>query len=349
MAEKLSNTIDVPLNNSGKSSNINENSTKTSESYFPIHPMVLRIDTVFSFNVYIRTQQDHYEIFHTAGEAYTAYIHGGIFKYSLSKLYVKDSDKHYYFNYLENFFIIIINDPLINILRKTQISHELVSHLAMIVCENPKAEIIIRYKNVIKPISEFIIKQKDAIYQLISMTKSSYNDYNHLVNVGIYGMGLAKEVLAKDVNFDMSEIAAGFFLHDIGICNIPKHIYHKQGSLTDEEWIIMKKHPQEGYNMLKKLNILTGEAQIIILQHHERHDGKGYPSGLKGNQIHTYSKICSIADTFDALTSYRPFRKAKKSFEALKIMHTEMKNEFDPKFFGRFVLLFSKSKNVEKT
>ncbi len=348
MAEKPTNMIDEPLNTSGKFSNITENSTKTSESYFPIHPMVLRIDTVFSFNVYIRTQQDHYEIFHTGGEAYTAYIHGGIFKFSLSKLYVRDSDKHYYFNYLEKFFIIIINDSFISTQKKAKISYELVSYLAMVVCKNPEEETIIRYKKVIKPIAEFVIKQDDAINQLISLAKSSYTVCNHLINVGIYGLGLAKEVLAKDLNFDMSEIAAGFFLHDIGKCTIPEHILYKQGSLSDEEWRIIKKHPQKGYDMLKKFNILTEEEQIIVLQHHERHDGKGYPAGLKGNQIHTYSKICSIADAFDALTSYRSFRKAKKSFEALKIMHTEMKHEFDPEFFSRFVLLFSKSKDVEK-
>ena len=87
---------------------------------------------------------------------------------------------------------------------------------------------------------------------------------------------------------------------------------------------------------------MNDETKIIVLQHHERKNGKGYPMGLKGDNINIYSKICSIADTFEALTSYRPFRKTSHtSFKAIKIIKKEMRNEFDPYFFEQFVLLFT--------
>ncbi len=76
--------------------------------------------------------------------------------------------------------------------------------------------------------------------------------------------------------------------------------------------------------------MISDEIKTIIMQHHERHIGDGYPLGLKGDQIHTYSKICSIADMFDALTSHRPYRYAKSSFNALQIMKNEMKKDFLP-------------------
>ena len=328
----------------------NEELSDKTGTYFAIHPMILRIDTVQSFDVFKKTANNTYELFHTAGEAYTSIVHGAIFKNSISTLFVKDTDKSHYYRYLENFFIIIINDPFIDSHTKAKVSHELLTNIASLICVKPDTGIIIRYKNVIKSITNFVINNKDAINNLISVSKTSYTDYNHLVNVGIYGMGLTKEIFVREIDFNMSEIAAGFFLHDIGKLNIPKHITHKQGPLSEKEWEIVKTHPEEGYNLLKKLNMLTEESEIIVLQHHERHDGKGYPKGLKGDQIHKYSKICSIADAFDALTSYRPFRKSKTSFDALKIMHTEMKNEFDPAFFSKFVLLFSKTKqhNVNK-
>ena len=323
---------------------INEESSDKTEAYFTIHPMVLRIDTVQSFNVFKKNSTSDYELFHPASKAYTSTVHGSIFKNSISRLYVKDSYKSDYYRYLENFFIIVMNDPFINSYTKAQISHDLITYIAKLVCKKPEKEIIIRYKTIIKSITDFVIKDKDAINNIISMVNPSCTDYNHLVNVGIYGMGLAKEIFVKEINFDMSEIAAGFFLHDIGKLNIPKHIIHKQGILTDREWKIIKTHPLEGYNILKKLDVLTKESEIIVLQHHERHDGNGYPKGLQGDQIHKFSKICSIADAFDALTSYRPFRKSKSSFEALQVMYSEMKNEFDPTFFSKFVLLFRRTK-----
>jgi HD-GYP domain-containing protein (c-di-GMP phosphodiesterase class II) len=80
------------------------------------------------------------------------------------------------------------------------------------------------------------------------------------------------------------------------------------------------------------------------MEHHERHNGSGYPRGLRGAQIHTYSKICLIADVFDALTAERPYKASKTPFQALQIMKTEMVDEFDPGFFARFVLMFGDRK-----
>jgi len=315
-------------------------------AHFPIHPMFMRIDTVPSFSIYTQTPIKTYLLFHKGGEPYNATVHSRIFKESISLFYGINAELDMFYRYVENFLILVINDPFINSPTKARISHALLTHLARLVCEKPEADTIVRLKNLVRTVSDYVLKHKDAINDLISMTTLSYNIYNHLVNVGIYGMGLAREVLAKKVDFDMSEIAAGFFLHDIGINKIDMNIIHKQGSLSDEEWKIIKKHPEAGYIILKSLNLVTEETKNIILQHHERNNGKGYPRGLRGDQIQKYSKICSIADAFDAMTSYRPFRKAQKSFEALKKMHVEMKDEFDPELFGQFVLMFSK--NIKK-
>jgi len=103
----------------------------------------------------------------------------------------------------------------------------------------------------------------------------------------------------------------------------------------------LKRHPRDGLRILAQFNEQSEPINLIVAQHHERHNGKGYPRGLKGDQIHTYSKICSIADTFDGLTSNRPYRKKYLTFHALKIMKNEMFRYFDPEFFQKFVKLFS--------
>ncbi|MFC1561219.1 HD-GYP domain-containing protein, partial [Candidatus Latescibacterota bacterium] len=142
-----------------------------------------------------------------------------------------------------------------------------------------------------------------------------------------------------------------FFLHDIGKCFIPSDIIIKSQPLTHEEWKILKLHPSHGYKLLSKFNVNSEIVRTIVMQHHERHNGRGYPFGLKGNEIHIYSKICCLADAFEALTSYRQYRPANKknmsSFDALLTLKNEMSDEIDPHFFQQFVLLFSKSQTVD--
>jgi len=316
------------------------------QKHFPIHPMVLRIDTVQNFNVFNKTGENKFDLFNGRGKQYTSSAHRRIFNDSISVLYIEIADERNYLEYLENFLIVIINDPLINAQMKAKIIHLLLVVNAKILLKDPKPETTSRYRRVIKVFSDYIFKHDNALQLIIAETKSNSNDYNHLVNVGIYGMGFALEVLPRDESHNLGEIAAGFFLHDIGMCKIPVEIIQKKGSLNEQEWEIMRKHPEYGNDMLRKFRLLRKETEIIVMQHHERHNGKGYPRRLRGSKIHLYSKLCSIADTFDALTSDRPYRSAHSSFDAMKIMHSEMMDEFDQRIFKKFVMLFS-NKNLE--
>jgi len=97
-------------------------------------------------------------------------------------------------------------------------------------------------------------------------------------------------------------------LHDIGKVGVPYHIINKEGRLTDEEFESIKGHPSIGYKILKDIPFLKQVADIV-LQHHERFDGKGYPNGVEGNNINILSRIISIADSYDAMTSSRSYRK----------------------------------------
>jgi len=311
-------------------------------NFFAIHPQVLRINTKLPFDVHIRTAKDKYSRIFGSGTVYTAGLHVKIFKYSLPALHVKSGDIPSYFAYLEKYFDVIFQDMLISVKSKAKIAHELVTNLARRVLQKPEAALTKRYMKVVSLLTNFILNDENAIKHMISFTSTGFSEYNHLVNVGIYGLGLLRETTSRGEKHNFPAIASGFFLHDIGKYDIPKHVLQKNGDLTDEEWALVKKHPETGYKLMKSMNLLSEEIGVIILQHHERHNGSGYPRGLKGDQIHRYSKICSIADIFDALTANRPYREAKSSFEALKTMQNEMKDEFDPKLFAGFVMMFRK-------
>jgi len=312
------------------------------EQYFYIHPQVLRIDTELAFNVFVKTKNDGYKLLIPTGTVFTSDIQSVFYKNSISTLFIQTEQLPTYYTYMRSYFSQILLDPIISVKSRAKILHELLSDIARDILSEPTVDKVLLYKKVIRIFTEFVIAKPKAIYHFISLTSSNYHDYNHLVNVGIYGFGLTREIFTSREKHNFSEIAAGFFLHDIGKYSIPAEIAQKHDPLTIREWELIKLHPIEGYKILNKMNLLTHEIETIVLQHHERHNGNGYPERLSGDQIHVYSKICSIADTFDALTSHRPYRYSQTSFQALKIMRTEMKQEFDPKYFAKFVLLFSK-------
>lgn len=125
-------------------------------------------------------------------------------------------------------------------------------------------------------------------------------------------------------------------LHDIGKIGIPDAVLNKQGRLSEEEWTYMKKHPQVGCDILNKSHRLS-ELSEIVLSHHERYDGKGYPNGIQGENIPLGARIIAICDSIDAMTSNRCYRKSP----GIEFCYQEIKNNldtmYDPKI-GKLVL-----------
>jgi len=125
-------------------------------------------------------------------------------------------------------------------------------------------------------------------------------------------------------------------LHDIGKIGIPEHILHKPGKLTDEEWIIMRKHTEIGY----RIALASPELHTIapyILTHHERWDGNGYPNGVKGDDIPLLARILSIVDAFDAMTQDRVYRRGMDTEDAIKELRRCAGSQFDPTLVDLFI------------
>jgi putative nucleotidyltransferase with HDIG domain len=118
-------------------------------------------------------------------------------------------------------------------------------------------------------------------------------------------------------NEKIKNLCIGGMLHDIGKLMIPKNILQKPGKLNDQKMSFMKQHCELGYSMIKDLDLST-EITDIILQHHERLDGSGYPYGLHSDQISDNAKIVMIADALDAMTSYRPYQNSRQVNEAME-------------------------------
>ena len=139
-------------------------------------------------------------------------------------------------------------------------------------------------------------------------------------------------LMGRNLKFSQEEmvrLSHGALLHDIGKIGVPDAILMKPGPLTEEEWAIMRTHPELGFQMVSDVRQLE-RAREIILNHHERFDGKGYPRGLRGDAIPLPARVFSIADSFDAMISDRPYRKGMTMEEARAELRRCAGTQFDP-------------------
>ena len=168
--------------------------------------------------------------------------------------------------------------------------------------------------------------------------KDSYTR-GHSDRVTELSVRLAKE--AKVENSDLEKIRLGGMLHDIGKIGIPENILNKPGRLDDHEFEVIKSHPVMGVSILGGVEFLQNVVPIIK-HHHERYDGNGYPDKLKGGDIPFLARIVSIADTYDAMTTNRPYRKALTIEESLKEIERCKGTQFDPELADLFVKMIQR-------
>lgn len=167
----------------------------------------------------------------------------------------------------------------------------------------------------------------------------------HSQRVGEYACCLAERLGLSPKRIENLKIAA--ILHDIGKIGIYESILNKPGKLTDEEFTMIKQHPEIGVKIIKDIDFLK-DVSKIILSHHERYDGTGYPEGKKHEETVLEAQILSIADVFDALTSERPYRSAMSVEEALEIIEHGKGCQFDCKLVDSFTKMIRENKELRK-
>ncbi len=156
-----------------------------------------------------------------------------------------------------------------------------------------------------------------------------------------YGMAIAEEMGLPEEKMEM--IYKSCLLHDIGKIAIHDYILTKRGELTQGEWDEIKTHPTKGSNILKPL-IFLGEVITFVEQHHERYDGKGYPKGLKGEEISLGARIMAVADSFAAMIAKRPYREALTKEQAVEELVRNKATQFDPEIVDYFVKVLNKNR-----
>lgn len=166
---------------------------------------------------------------------------------------------------------------------------------------------------------DFLDRADVLAHDVFSVLKHDFHTFIHSANVCSYCVLLAKE-LGISTRDELDAISTGALLHDIGKVGIPWSILTKPGLLTDEERTQIQDHPQNGFTQLSRREDLSWEQLMIVYQHHERLDGRGYPVGADGENIHPWARLCAVVDIFDAMTSDRPYYKARPVSEVLSYL-----------------------------
>jgi HD-GYP domain-containing protein (c-di-GMP phosphodiesterase class II) len=173
-----------------------------------------------------------------------------------------------------------------------------------------------------------ICSEECTVNGLLGLLSHDYYTYTHVTNVGVYCLALAK-MLGIAARPELTSIAKGALLHDIGKRHVPAEVLNKNGKLTEEEFRLVKLHPLTGFRELCRQTELTWPQLMMVYQHHEKLDGKGYPVGIGGDEIHFLGRLCAVADVYDALSSYRPYRRPMPGSQIRQFFHSNVDKHFD--------------------
>lgn len=190
-------------------------------------------------------------------------------------------------------------------------------------------------EDIVSPLVEQVLNNSGVARQLWQLEACDLYTFDHSVAVS-----LTSALLARWLNCDedtIRTIAVAGLMHDIGKVNVPDEILNKPGRLTDDEMKVMKTHATLGYVLLMNQKSVSTDVLNAVLQHHERYDGNGYPSGLMQESIHPIARIVAVADVFSAMTTKRVYKEPKNPFVVAQLMLEQSYGYLDPKLTQVFL------------
>lgn len=181
------------------------------------------------------------------------------------------------------------------------------------------------------------VRSVELFDMLHNMRSVDDSIYAHSMNVGLIAGILGKWLKLPREEIQLLVMAG--LLHDVGKAKIPPEVLNKPGKYTDEEFAMVKSHPQLSYDLLKEYpdSVLDPRVKLAALQHHERLDGSGYPQGLKGDEIDDFAMMIAVADVYDAMTAARSYRAPLCPFQVIAAFEKEGLQKYHPKYILKFL------------
>lgn len=247
----------------------------------------------------------------------------------LRALYINVSDHAHYQSYLRNNLPAILGDERIPVNERFTSLNIVVRDVLAGSFRANNVDASVRGADQLAEHCVELMSRDDCLTsRIIGLLNHDYQTFTHSANVAYYCLLLARALGITDSG-ELKSITIGGFIHDLGKLDIPDRILNKPGKLTDQEYDLIREHPRTGFLKLCTRDDVTFPQLMMVYQHHERMDGGGYPVGCSKDELHDWTRLCSVADVYEALTSNRPYRARLSSSEVLQIMQRDSGKKFD--------------------
>jgi len=315
------------------------------EEYFSIPTSCICANVVLDFNLFKREQVNGGENYSLAfGERFPAITDETLLELKengIKTFFISMSESDDFSDYFNRNLERIVSNPNINDREKARVLFYSAKLYVRRWFEHPKIGAVLESsRNVIEHIVRYVLKDNKAFYNFFDIDGDSTYLFSHSLNVAIYGLAIMNAM--GKVRPEMTEAYTyGALMHDVGMREIPEEIIKKPAILTPAEFRLIRKHPSVGARLASEAGGLPSPGDIVVKQHHERLNGKGYPWGLRADDIHPLARICAVVDVFDALTSPRSYKMPISSFDAFHKMKVDNASEFDQDVLETFIRLMT--------
>lgn len=316
-------------------------SPKEESQYFAVPPLMLFAGTSGEFSVYLRVRE-RYILYAGPRETFTQAHKERLHETGVKRVYVLAEHREAYERYLEENLGAVLADDGLPVTERASVFYDVSLNIVREIfdsrlpggLDSPQVR---RLMGFVRKGIRFLAVD-DALKSLASLIGHDYQTYSHSVHVFVYSSAILRALDYSDE--ELMEAGLGAMLHDMGKCHIPRSVLNKKGRLSPQEWDLIRTHPAKGVALCANVPVSQTAINTVLL-HHERVDGSGYPSGIKGHQIPLHVKAATVADVYDALTCERPYAPKVSPFEALTIMRDQMTGHFDHQVYKRLVLVLS--------
>ncbi|MGR3303490.1 MAG: HD-GYP domain-containing protein [Candidatus Scalindua sp.] len=309
------------------------------DEYTAITGNSLLEDSSLEFNLYLKSGSNghsKYVLFCRGRDGFSKEKRKVLLSKNIDRLYITAEDTGKYLRYQEDNLKSIVNDKSKSSRERSGVVYQVAQHLISNIMDDPKSGgNMERVSGWVQNTVNHIMQDDDTFSSLFDMTSHDYHIYTHSINVSVIGLLFGKYLGLEP--HELNRIGSGLLLHDIGKIEVPLNVINKPGRLNGDEFTVIKKHPKAGMELLEHMSSVNVLSLKIVIQHHENYDGTGYPHGLNGSELHLFSRIARIIDTYDAMTSNRSYADAKRPFAVLAEMKNDMPGCFDTELLREFI------------
>lgn len=278
------------------------------------------------------------------GQVYSTAFHEHLLQEGIEEVYLTREDEETFFTYFNQRMREAVQSETVSREVKTLLLYDNAeSVIRKAFRERPNQTSVGMGRQLAENFALHLMLDKVGAAALFSVFSKNHNIFTHCVQVALLGMSFCHFLgWSRD---DVTEFGLGALFHDVGKSTLDEAILNKPGKLSKEEFEAFKQHPALGYQMLRNAQVISKPQLHVVLHHHEAMDGSGYPYGLQGSEIHSFTRIARIADCFDNLTSSRRGRESLTPYQALQTMSEQYRRTFDSRFLEAFINFLNASES----